>query len=96
MQQHVIGTGQSGFQDGASDQAKFSSPQGVACDDTSIYVADTGNHALRHIIFEGNQTKVTTLAGTGHQGTDKSGGKSYTTQELSSPWDLVMSKTLDG
>ncbi|KAK3766019.1 hypothetical protein RRG08_002262 [Elysia crispata] len=93
---HVIGTGQSGFQDGASDQAKFSSPQGVACDDTSIYVADTGNHALRHIIFEGNQTKVTTLAGTGHQGTDKSGGKSYTTQELSSPWDLVMSKTLDG
>ncbi|RUS85841.1 hypothetical protein EGW08_006393 [Elysia chlorotica] len=93
---HVIGTAQSGFQDGDSDHAKFSSPQGVACDNNSIYVADTGNHAIRQIVFEANQTKVTTLAGTGHQGTDKIGGKTYTSQELASPWDLVLSKTPDG
>ncbi|GFR66407.1 NHL repeat-containing protein 2-like [Elysia marginata] len=93
---HVIGTGQVGFQDGSAKTAKFSSPQGVACDKTNIYVADTGNHALRQIAFGNGQIKVTTLSGTGHQGNDKNGGKIYSAQELSSPWDLVCSKTPDG
>ena len=96
VRQHVIGTGEAGFQDGKSTAAKFFSPQGVECDETNIYVADTGNHALRQINFEGDHVKVTTISGTGRQGTDITGGKTYTDQELSSPWGLVLSKTPDG
>ncbi|GFO25865.1 nhl repeat-containing protein 2-like [Plakobranchus ocellatus] len=93
---HVIGSGHMGFQDGAFESARFSSPQGVVCSKANIFVADTGNHALRQIIFEGDQAKVITLAGTGFQGNDKEGGKTYTDQELSSPWDVLVSKTPEG
>lgn len=44
------GTGQSGAQDGPGTSARFNSPQGIAVDPSGfIYVADTGNHAIRRI-----------------------------------------------
>jgi sugar lactone lactonase YvrE len=50
-----------GNTDGVGRQALFSSPIGVAVDDGSnIYVADTGNHAIRQITPAG---LVSTLAG---------------------------------
>lgn len=48
-----------GFLDGAADEAQFASPQGIAIsEDGRIYVADTGNGAVR-LIEDGY---VTTLA----------------------------------
>ncbi len=48
-----------GFADGSCDTAKFAEPQGLAvAEDGTIYVADTGNSAIRMI----KNGKVTTLA----------------------------------
>ena len=50
-----------GFEDGYRFSARFSSPSAVAVSpDGSIYVADTGNHAIRRISMCGN---VVTVAG---------------------------------
>jgi hypothetical protein len=52
--------GQSGFADGATGSAQFSSPLGIAVTPNgTIYVADGGNHCIR-AIFGGN---VSTFAG---------------------------------
>ena len=54
-----------GSADGTGNQARFSAPQGLAVDDRTVYVADTGNHTIRAIeLATGN---VTTLAGVAGQ-----------------------------
>ncbi len=51
--------------DGPALQASFNTPSGIAADaQGNLYVADTGNHAIRRIGIDG---QVTTLAG-GEQG----------------------------
>lgn len=56
------GTGTAGYQDGAADQAQFDAPQGLLWDpEGGLWVADSGNHCLRHI---DRQQQVTTFAGT--------------------------------
>lgn len=62
----ALGAGVPGFRDGALEEARFRAPQGVACSCAAIYVADTGNHALRKIDLMTN--RVSTLAGTGSPG----------------------------
>ena len=55
--------GKAGFADGAGGAARFNTPSGVAVDALGdVYVADTGNHAVRKIMPGG---EVTTLAGCG-------------------------------
>ena len=61
-----IGSGEPGLVDGARLTARFNSPQGLVGDAEAIYVADTGNHAIRRIDRESGT--VTTLAGTGARG----------------------------
>jgi streptogramin lyase len=52
--------GQSGFADGAGTQARFSEPRGIAVDAAgNVFVADTGNAAVRQITPDG---VVTTIA----------------------------------
>lgn len=54
-----------GYADGEAAKARFRNPRGVAVDSAdNIYVADTGNHAIRKI----SGGKVTTLAGNGQPG----------------------------
>lgn len=63
----IIGTGEQGYVDGTYGQAQFDNPQGLALDGNVLYVADTGNHAIREIDLS-TQT-VRTLVGTGEQAT---------------------------
>lgn len=83
-----------GFKDGDFSNARFNSPQGLVFQNEHIlYVCDTENHAIRKIDLK--QKIVDTVAGTGHQGIDRIGGKIGTQQEISSPWDLCIFKTPD-
>ena len=90
----AFGTGEAGMEDGPANRASFRNPQGMALDGDSLYVADTGNHAVRRIDLRART--VETIAGTGAQLADYSmreGEASKTA--LSSPWDLqLVGKTL--
>jgi sugar lactone lactonase YvrE len=58
--------GREGFVDGEGSAAAFHTPSALALDrHGNLYVADTGNHAIRKITPDG---KVTTLAGSGKPG----------------------------
>jgi hypothetical protein len=81
------GSGQAGFKDGPSETACFSSPQGLAVTADAIFVADTGNHALRRI--DRKTGDVSTLAGTGRRGPILSFEEKLGTKiVLASPWDV--------
>ena len=62
----VAGSGQSGWSDGSSGVAEFDTPCGVAVDAAfNIYVADTGNHAVRSISPDGSVSTVGPAPDTG-------------------------------
>ena len=48
----IIGSGIQGDADGIFAQARFSRPQGLAADRSTLYVADTGNDQVRAVDFE--------------------------------------------
>ncbi|NQT15876.1 MAG: redoxin domain-containing protein [Planctomycetes bacterium] len=85
----TIGAGTIGRADGDYETAQFSSPQGMALDGNTLYVADTENHLIRKVDLDGQ--RVTTIAGTGEQ----LRGLSRLTRrgpplkaEIASPWAL--------
>ncbi|MSO69425.1 MAG: redoxin domain-containing protein [Alphaproteobacteria bacterium] len=82
------GSGQPGFDDGARDQASFNAPQGLIADEQSIYVADTGNHAIRRI--DRKTGAITTLAGTGARGPRLTRPMPGAAIALASVWDLEL------
>lgn len=61
-----IGSGREGFSDGDFFNAEFRNPQSILFDDQKLYIADTGNHAIRIADFRTN--KVSTLIGSGKKG----------------------------
>src|SRR5262249_9177129 len=82
-----FGSGASGFANGAAAAATFDHPQGLIADAEAIYVADTGNHAIRRI--DRATGAVTTLAGTGKRGTLlEATAQPAASTALASPWDL--------
>lgn len=86
-----IGSGRPGLADGDREAAAFHYPQGMAlsADGATLYLADTGNHALRRIDLATGE--VSTLAGTGlqpHRYPHRGG--TAPTVALSSPWDLAL------
>lgn len=69
LQGHVLrryGNNAPGFIDGNSIAAAFDNPQGMVLDGDYLYVADTGNHAIRRIHLHSDD--VVTIAGTGKPG----------------------------
>jgi len=82
--QAEVGSGKPGFKDGTFKTALFKHPQGLVKLNDKIYVADTGNHAIR--VIDLKTKKVSTIAGTGKKPVhtyEKAGN-------LSSPWDLII------
>ena len=71
----LAGDGIPGLQNGAGNQARFNAPQGIAVDsDGNVYVADTGNSAVRKIDAAGT---VATVAGDGSIGSNDSPGARF-------------------
>ena len=63
---HVLAGGREGFADGSGPAAAFNTPSGIAADaQGNLYVADTGNHAIRKVTPQG---QVSTVAGNGRPG----------------------------
>ena len=63
---HVLAGGIEGYREGIGAAAAFNTPSGIALDKQgNVYVADTGNHAIRKIAADGT---VSTLAGNGVAG----------------------------
>ena len=79
----IVGEEKAGFVDGS--QPRFRSPQGLLIAGDVLYVADTGNHAIRSVsLGSGN---VVTVAGNGRQlrtRADRDAGA------MSSPWDIAL------
>jgi|GEM_PF-2979 len=77
--------GEAGFVDG--DSPRFHDPRGMSRLGDTLWVADTGNHALRVLDLDSGQ--VRTVAGTGQRG---KGGRADPTQprgtSLRSPWSV--------
>ncbi|MDH3238371.1 MAG: hypothetical protein OEM47_07605 [Deltaproteobacteria bacterium] len=81
------GSGNSGFDNAVGASASFNSPEGITFDGTSLFAADTGNHAIRKITPAGSVGDVTTLAGDGTSGfLDNAAGSGA---RFSSPVSLV-------
>lgn len=90
-----IGSGSVGMEDGSFDVASFNAPQGLLYRAGKLYVADTGNHALREIDFKTG--KVTTLVGSGQRGSVLSDQEIIEARsfELTSPTELEFFPNLD-
>ena len=74
-----FGDGQPRLADGPAERAGFRAPQGLDRTGARLYVADTGNHAVREIDLEAGT--VATVAGDGSLGRGPEG--------LRSPWDIA-------
>lgn len=87
-----FGTDTSGLTDGPNAIAQFNAPQGLCADATTLYVADTGNHALRAIdLADGS---VRTLAGNGTRGVGLCETEPALETALASPWDVEVADGL--
>lgn len=83
----IFGDGQPGLINGIARNARFSAPLGLTFGNGGIYVADTGNHALRFIDIA--QNSVATVAGNGTMARPQGKEFAATQVGLSSPWDVV-------
>ena len=85
----VYGSGEASFTDGPPGSAGFDEPQGMAVvpDGSVLYVADTGNHAVRAVDLVTGE--ITTVAGTGKRAWPPREGEGPSTP-LASPWDLEL------
>lgn len=87
QQLRTFGSGVAGFSDGGTTQAQFQYPQGTSRSGNTLWVADTGNHAIRAIDL--NTGTVRTVAGTGQRGDGRTpAGMPPLQTSLRSPWDI--------
>jgi sugar lactone lactonase YvrE len=84
----VYGTGTPALFDGMYHEAAFREPHGLAYKDNNLFIADTGNHAIRQINLL--KREVSTLAGTGDAGKyDSSHFMNPKETPLNFPWDVI-------
>ncbi|MEO8218212.1 MAG: alkyl hydroperoxide reductase, partial [Acidobacteriota bacterium] len=80
----VFGTGNPGLTDGDASAAQFNDPHGMSYWRGTVYLADTGNHALRAIDVDSGV--VRTVAGTGQKGSGRVEVGQARGVALRSPW----------
>lgn len=86
-----IGTGNRDFVDGLADVAGFNGPRGLALLQDRLYVADTGNHAIRRINTRTGE--VDTLVGNGRSGDPAAGALRFSKDaSLDRPWGLAVAE----
>jgi thiol-disulfide isomerase/thioredoxin len=85
--QSVIGSGKAALKDGSWPKASFNQPQGLTLIGDELYVADTGNNAIRKVNLD--KRTVTTLAGNGKQARQFNVSGSGKDVKLNSPWDMI-------
>ncbi|HEY4530818.1 MAG TPA: hypothetical protein VIG97_10925 [Luteimonas sp.] len=66
-----FGSGGAGFIDGPMELAAFNRPQGLCVERDTLYIADTGNHAVRRIHLRTGD--IDTVVGAGRPGTPTEG-----------------------
>jgi sugar lactone lactonase YvrE len=66
MVKRTFGNGLPLFLDGAADEAAFNRPNGISLDGNYLYVADTGNHAVRRVNLMNGA--IDTMLGNGRPG----------------------------
>ena len=66
-----FGSGGAGFIDGPMELAAFSRPQGLCIERDTLYIADTGNHAVRRIQLRSGD--IDTVVGAGRPGVPSEG-----------------------
>jgi DNA-binding beta-propeller fold protein YncE len=93
----VIGNGESPLANGnhadviesrGFNEPLFDTPQGVAIDGDTLYVADAGEHAIVKVDLRSKT--ATTIAGTGEQSLYRHNGGNALTVPLNSPYDLSL------
>jgi len=87
----VIGSGQPGFKDGDFPRSSLDHPQGMALerDGRILYIADTGNHAVRRADLLAEE--MATLVGVGFQSSEyPPRGGTAPDVALNSPWDVEL------
>jgi hypothetical protein len=82
-----FGNGHPDLNDGPANEAAFNSPRGLCIVRETLYVADTGNHALRRVnLISGD---VSTILGTGKAGQPKEGVSKHSSENsLNMPWGI--------
>jgi len=86
-----IGSGTRGYKNGSFADAELNQPYGMALSPggNTLYVADTGNHAIRSVDLKSQE--VTTLVGTGQQAAAYPPAPGTAPNvALSSPWALAL------
>jgi DNA-binding beta-propeller fold protein YncE len=84
----IFGSGNAGFWDGSKQEAGFREPRGLAHIGEYLYVADSGNHAIRRIKLLNGE--VETVIGTGEIGRRQPPYPAdLRTLPIAAPWDLV-------
>jgi thiol-disulfide isomerase/thioredoxin len=84
----TFGSGSPGLRDGPASEAQLDAPQGLVFGDEIVFVADTGNHAVRLLDLASGHVK--TLAGTGRIGEMPHGEYDALHLDLRSPWALAL------
>ncbi len=86
--EEIYGGNDEGFLDGNNTTVRFLAPQGLAFSGDGLYVADTGNHAVRYINL--SRREVETVAGGGEVEIPRYGTFDAKTVRLRSPWGLAL------
>jgi len=84
----LAGNGTAGYADGTGTAARFWNPSGIAVDAAgTVYVSDSGNHAIRKVTPEG---VVTTLAGASPTVTAGFADGTGTAARFNTPWGIAV------
>jgi hypothetical protein len=83
-----FGSGNAGHADGNATHACFDDPQGLARWGDGLYVADRGNHSVRHIDLK--RGMVDTVLGVGRAGRSRPDNTDARSAALNSPLDLAV------